>query len=213
LNDTSFNAKTQKEGSRKPGNFKYSVVLSPSMGNQKLNLGTGMEIAYKLNDHFYLSSGIAYSSLNAQTTSDNTNLTSGKQLQGVNLELSGFELPIGLQYQTQSGFYATAGVLAMTVVNDHIEYNYLTQTTQTISVVSGGGPPQQVVTVTSVKSKETSPERINNYLGFYTFSAGKKTNLGTKNLNIGPFIKIPFGPVSTQNIRLMQGGLQLSFGF
>ncbi|TZF84738.1 outer membrane beta-barrel protein [Pedobacter sp. BS3] len=211
--DSLTNAPKTAQAKKERKNLVYSVVVSPSVGNQKLNFGTGLEIAYRINDKLFLNSGIGYSSMHA-STDGNDNGTPGREVQGFNLELAGLEVPLGLQYKTHSGFYATAGVLAMTVIRDRMEYHYRTEKTVAMPTLSSSGKTQQALRLVSENKTEESPEKLNRYLGFYTFSAGKKTSLGNHNqLNIGPFVKVPFGTVSSENIRLMQGGLRISIEF
>lgn len=197
----------EKEGKK----FVYSLVLSPSMGNQKLNLGTGLDVSYHIDNNISLSGGIMYSSLSAEKNI-NDGGAGNKKLQDVELAISGFEVPIRLEYQTKDGFYLTAGLSGMSVTNDKLAYNYITQTTQIITEVSGG-VSRETVKIVSQESTEQSPEKIRNYIGFYTFSAGTKKAFGSNNINVGPFIKIPFGSVSSEKIKLIQGGFRLSFDF
>ena len=50
-------------------------------------------------------------------------------------------------------------------------------------------------------------------MGFFNFSAGKKQAFGNVNLNIGPFVKVPFSSVSIERIKLLQGGIKVSVDF
>ncbi|WP_256009375.1 hypothetical protein [Desertivirga xinjiangensis] len=192
-------------------NLVYSLVLSPSLGSEKLNLGTGLEVAYKISDKLSLSGGLLYSSMNAKGSGD-TNAPGDKTLQNVQFSVSGLEIPVGLQYQTKGGFYASASISGMSVISNRLEYNYLTQTTQTITVVSGG-VPREIIRVVSRESTEKSREKIMDHIGFYNFSLGTKKAFGSDHLNIGPFIKVPFGTVSSERIKLTQGGFRLSLDF
>jgi hypothetical protein len=190
----------------------YAVIVSPALGNQKVNFGTGVQVSYHINNNFSVSSGLAYSSLNA-TASGNAGNDPLKKVQGVNLDVSGFEVPLGLQYKTNGGFYVSAGVVGMSVVNDHLSYNYLTQNTILAASANASGLPQQVVRVVSEQKTEESKEKINNYMGFYILSIGKKKAVGRNQINFGPFLRVPFGAVSSEKINLMQGGIHLGFEF
>ncbi|MDB5118008.1 MAG: hypothetical protein JWQ79_3500 [Mucilaginibacter sp.] len=193
-------------------NLSYAAIVSPALGGQKLNFGAGFEIAYPITGNLSVSSGVAYSSLHAENNGDNSG-SLARQLQGANLDVSGFEVPLGLTYKTKSGFYATAGVLAMTVIADHLEYNYLVQRTVAMLNATPSGASYQTMSLVSSRQTETSQEKINNYLGFYQFSAGQKATIGHKEFNLGPFVKLPFGSVSNENIKLMQAGIRLGIGF
>ncbi|MCC8423865.1 outer membrane beta-barrel protein [Mucilaginibacter sp. UR6-11] len=191
----------------------YGVVVSPALGNQKVNFGTGIQVSYNLNNNLSISSGVAYSLLNATTTGNNQDADPTRKVQGVDLAVSGFEVPIGLQYKTNSGFYVSAGVVGMSVTNNHLNYNYLAESTITTLAPNSAGLAQPVMRVVSEQKTEESKEKINNYMGFYILSIGKKKAIGRNQINFGPFLRVPFGTVSTEKINLMQGGVHLGFEF
>lgn len=193
-------------------NLTYSVVVLPAVGNQKINVGTGLEVAYKINNNLFISGGISYSSLNAMGDGNN-NPDPFKKTQQVSLDVSGFEVPIGLQYRTNSGFYITAGVSGMTVLKDHLQYNYIAQSTVTMASFVTPGTAQPALRVVPEQKTEDSKEKINNYLGFYMLSVGKKKAIGRNQLNFGPFVRVPFGAVSSEKIQLTQGGIRLGLDF
>ncbi|MDB5002412.1 MAG: hypothetical protein JWQ34_637 [Mucilaginibacter sp.] len=193
----------------------YAVIVSPALGNQKVNFGTGVQVSYHFNNNLSISSGLAYSSLNA-TSAGNPGTDPHKKVQQVDLALSGFEVPIGLQYKTNNGFYVSAGVVGMSVLNNHLSYNYLTESTITAAAstnASGTGPSLQYLSVVTQQKTEESKEKINNYMGFYILSIGKKKAVGRNQINFGPFLRVPFGAVSSEKINLMQGGIHLGFEF
>ncbi|MES2379166.1 MAG: hypothetical protein V4553_21420 [Bacteroidota bacterium] len=219
--DSIFNNKTNSKvavitAKKNEKNLSYGVVVSPALGNQKVNFGTGVEVAYKINKNFFVSSGIAYSSLNATGSDGLLNAaapgaaTSGRD---VSLQVSGFEVPIGLQYRTDNGFYVSAGVVAMGVTNNKLEYNYVAQTTAAVPTLNAAGLTQNSIRVVNEKKTEDSKEKLNNYLGFYIFSVGKKKKIGNNQVTFGPFVRVPFGAVSSQKISLFQGGITLGLDF
>jgi hypothetical protein len=217
--DSIFNRKTNKAATvaakKSEKNLSYGVVVSPALGNQKVNFGTGVEVAYKINKNFFVSSGIAYSSLNATGGGGKLYAAAPGATGGtdVNLQVSGFEVPIGLQYRTDNGFYVSAGIVAMGVTNNKLEYNYVAQTTATVMAADAAGFTQNTIQVVNEKKTEDSKERLNNYLGFYIMSIGKKKKIGNNQFTFGPFVRVPFGAVSSQKISLFQGGITMGLGF
>lgn len=198
----------EKQASR----FTYSLAVSPSLGNKKINFGAGMELSYAISNRLSISSGLIYAALNAQ--SDGKSLATASSLNGnqsANLSLTGLELPLGIQYQTKSGYYAAAGVSALGLINDKLEYNYLQETVFSMPQSSPGGAAE--LKVVSERKVEEVVAPLNNYMGFFNFSVGKKQSFGKTNLNIGPFVKIPFNNVSSERIRLLQGGIKLGIDF
>ncbi len=189
----------------------YSLVVSPSVSNQKMNFGAGMELSYNLGNRISINSGLMYASLNAK--SDGTSLVAANsKSQGASLAVSGVELPLGIQYQTNNGYYASAGVSALGLIKDKLEYSFLQEKTVILTEV-GVGFTTEVFKVVSEKKSEKSVEPLSNYMGFFNFSAGKKQALGNLNLNIGPFVKVPFASVSSEKIKLLQGGIKISVDF
>lgn len=215
--------------------FSYGVMVSPSVGNQKMNFGTGVEVAYNINKNFAVSSGVTYARVNAGSNrngmpaegqradfngynatfatpalASSFGTSSTRAVQSVQMALSGVELPLNFQYKTKTGFFISAGVSAMSVISNTISYDYLDS--RTVSTPSAKGLSSTISVVTE-KTTQQSAETVNGFIGFYTLSAGKKINLGKGKLNFAPFIKVPFNRVSSENLQLMHGGVQLGFGF
>ena len=189
----------------------YSLVVSPSLNDKKVNFGGGMELFYQLGNRLSVSGGLMYTALSAK--SDGKSLVAtGNKPQGANLAVSGIELPLGIKYQTNSGFYAAAGVSALGLLNNQLEYSFLEEKT-VIQTAFSAGVATEVFTVVSERKTENSIAPLNNYMGFFNFSAGKKQTFGNVNLNIGPFVKVPFSSVSTERIKLLQGGIKVSVDF
>lgn len=189
----------------------YSLVVSPSLSNQKMNFGAGMELSYAVGKRVSISSGLMYTAINAKSKGQSF-ATANSTAQGANLAVSGIELPLGIQYQTNAGLYASAGVSAVGLINDKLEYSYLQENTVTRTEFNAG-IATEVLQVVSERKTEKSIDPINNYMGFFNFSAGKKQAFGKVNLNIGPFVKVPFSSVSSEKINLLQGGLKISVDF
>lgn len=212
INRNTANAAIEKNASK----FTYSLAISPSVSNQKLNFGAGMELSYAITNRLSINSGLIYTALNAKSDgksiSTATASASAVQSPNASLSLTGIELPLGIQYQTNSGYYASAGISAVGLINDKLEYSYLQDNTVEFTEVRAG-VATQVLKVVSERRIEESAAPLANYMGFFNFSAGKKQALGKTNLNIGPFVKIPFSSVSSERIKLLQGGVKLSIDF
>jgi cytoskeletal protein RodZ len=159
--------------------FTYSLAIAPSVSNQKLNFGAGMELSYAISNRFSISSGLIYTALNAKSDgksiSTATASASAVQRPNASLSLTGIELPLGIQYQTNSGYYAAAGVSAVGLINDKLEYSYLQDNTVEFTQFNAG-VATQVLKVVSERKTEESVAPLNNYMGFFNFSAGKKQN-------------------------------------
>ena len=209
----------------------YALQLSPSVGNERLNFGTGVEVGYKLSKNFSVSTGIGYSYINAgsnrgsltpeatysnvsnsSSASPSSNYSSGtsQTVKGVRLALSGLELPLNFQYKTSGGLYFSAGVAAMSIIGNNLSYNYLNNRAESVASANGLTSDIRII---SEESTKQSTENVRGYVGFYTFSAGKKITIGRTQLKFAPFVKIPFTGVSSEKIQLLHGGVQLGIGF
>lgn len=207
----SLTNRSQVVATSTPRKLTYSLMVSPSVSNQKMNFGAGMELSYKVGSRLSLNSGLIYSTINAK--SDGKSLVAANSRpQSANLAVSGIELPLSIQYQTKDGFYATAGVSALGLIKDKLEYSFLEEKTVT-SMEIRGGQSLEVLKIVSEKKTEKSIEPLNNYMGFFNFSVGKKQAFGNTHLNIGPFVKVPFNSVSSERIKLIQGGIKVGIDF
>ncbi|MFD2147548.1 hypothetical protein [Mucilaginibacter antarcticus] len=207
------NAVAAVEKSDKDRTLSYSVVVQPGIGNQKINMGTGVQVAYKLNDKFSITSGVSYSSLSATGPGTAASTRLGN-VQNVNLAVSGVEIPLGVQYKTGKGYYVSAGVMGMSVTSNSMQYSYISQGTVATTMIDKQGSAYSNLSVAAEQKTEDVKEKFANYLGFYIISAGKKQPIGKKNnIIFGPFLRVPFGAVSSEKIRLLQGGVTVGFGF
>ncbi len=208
VNQNSFLKPIEKNASK----MTYSVVVSPSFSNEKVNFGAGMELSYAINPKFSINSGLMYSSFNAKSDGKSFANNSVSPSQSANLALTGIELPLGIKYQASNGFYAIASVSAVGLISDNLEYKFLEEKMVTVTEFSVGGTAE-VFKVVSEERTLKSVAPLNNYMGFFNFYTGKKQAFGKTNVNIGPFVKIPFSSVSVERIKLLQGGLRLSVDF
>lgn len=191
----------------------YALVVQPGIGNQKVNYSTGLQVSYKVTDKISVSSGIGISSLSATSSGSSISTRSGN-VQNYNLAVSGVEVPLAVQYKTNKGYYVSAGVMGMSVTSNSLQYNYVAQGTMATTMIDNSGFSYSALNVVAENKTEESKEKVANYLGFYILSAGKKYPIGKKNnLILGPFLRVPFGAVSSEKIRLLQGGVTVGFGF
>lgn len=208
INHNSLSIRLEKNTSK----LTYSLVVSPSLSNEKVNFGAGMELSYTIYPKLSINSGLMYSSFNAKSDGKSFTTNSVSPSQSADLTLTGIELPLGIQYQTSKGFYAIASVSAVGLINKDLKYTFLEERMVAVKEFTAGGTTE-VFKVVSEEKIEKSMAPLNNYMGFFNFSAGKKQAFGKMNINIGPFVKIPFSSVSVERIKLLQGGLRLSVDF
>lgn len=189
----------------------YAFVLAPSLRHQKLAIGAGVELSYRLGSSLSINGGVLYSSFYAQSAKNGT-VNESNQASQVSLSIAGIEVPLGLEFRNQSGFYASAGISALGLIDDKLTYSFFQERIISQTTVVGG-LETEVFKVVSEKKVEKSKESINDMIGFFNFSAGKKQKIGDIDLNIGPFLKVPFNSISSERIKLLQGGIRVGIAF
>ena len=212
----------KKEKSDKWG---FGVEIMPTVMKSNLNLGAGLTTDYRLSDKFSLSSGISILQLDAAATvSQNPNAKSSlkalssKQLTATDANLSAIDIPVGLVYHVNKNFYASAGVSYFNVIREKRSNTYETTAefyTSGVDAITGNTAFYQAVKSESVaEPAPDSPLKGNSYLGFFNFSLGREQHLsGRYTIIIEPFVKIPVGKLSDQELKLMNSGLKFKLAF
>ncbi|RZK49020.1 MAG: hypothetical protein EOO99_07735 [Pedobacter sp.] len=101
------------------------LMVAPSVGQNtsELNLGYGVSVNYNISPKLSLSSGIAYSKLNASKNlpinlgTSSVVLGNNKKLAIISEEVSGIDIPFELKYQFSPKVYANFGFSGFAVVN------------------------------------------------------------------------------------------------
>ncbi|TDG36608.1 hypothetical protein EZJ43_08850 [Pedobacter changchengzhani] len=220
-----------KAGKNKTVNkWQQDIYVAPSMGNDnKLNMNYGFSLSYSIAKKLSLSSGIAYSALSTKGGLPNSpsapmNMarasalpTNTKNLESIDANLKGINIPLALKYSISDKFYTGLGISAFATIKNDQQNNYIVTETKNTSVVSTLGIAEQkmLVQTNQVSEKQTENEVINDkYLGFYNFSLGYKQKISSKkNIAIEPFLNVPMKDFSSENLNLTNGGLRFKFEF
>lgn len=212
----------KKEKSAKWG---FGVEIMPTVMKSNLNVGAGLTTDYRLSDKFSLSSGISILQLKAgAAVGQNPNAKSSlkalssKQLTATDANLSAIDIPVGLVYHVNKNFYASAGVSYFNVIREKRSNTYETTAefyTSGVDASTGNTALYQAVKSESVaEPAQESPLKGNSYLGFFNFSLGREQHLsGRYTIIIEPFVKIPVGKLSDQELKLMNSGLKFKLAF
>ena len=199
-------------------------MVAPSIGNNnKLNLGYGLSMGYALSKKVSVVSGISYNDMNAsnQVSTPPANAAaffSGetKNLQSVEANVSGIDIPLGIKYNLSKKIYANVGVSAFAVLNERKNNTYLQETSmQTVSKDPGTAGEMRIVVLNQrVTEKAADPSVGDKYIGFYNLSFGVRQPLSKKNtLSLEPFVKLPMKETSADNLRLIGTGIKLKLDF
>ncbi|PWS29885.1 hypothetical protein DF947_20060 [Pedobacter paludis] len=219
-------AKTAKDSKWSPG-----VYVAPAMGNDnKVNMNYGFSLAYHVANKLSISSGISYSSLSSTSNpSSNTSAMmdsqassqslsrDSKNLESVDAQLRGINIPLELKYNISDKFYTGIGVSALAILNNKQENNYVINQAQNTTVVNPMGYSEQKMLLVTERVSEPQPESVvapEKYLGFYNFSLGYKQKISPKkNIAIEPFLRLPMKTFSKENLNLTNGGLRIKVDF
>ncbi|PYF77256.1 hypothetical protein [Pedobacter nutrimenti] len=224
----------------KEAKWSFGLDVSPGLMQSKLSMSGGFSTELKLAGKFSLSSGISYTALNAgnlpsagnpslnsaspdgggsaaySLTSSNTTIK--RKLVSIDARIRAIDVPVSLVYHLNKKMYVSAGISYFGVFSEERNTNYTTETIQnkTYQDLSTGQirTAEQVVTGESKSVSETTPLKGNSYIGFFNFSTGRKQQISPKNyLILEPFIKVPIGKLSQDELRLTNGGLRLKLTF
>ncbi|MDN3585083.1 hypothetical protein QWY86_00270 [Pedobacter aquatilis] len=231
----------QSKPEKTKGNSKWEpgVFVAPSMGNDnKVNMNYGFSLSYNVANKLSISSGIAYAALSSTSNPsvNNGNLSydaaaspvmsgkgsstvsTSKNLESVNANVRGINIPIELKYSISKKLYTGIGVSALAILNNRQDNNYLVSSAQnrTVANAANGYSEQQMLLVTERVSEPQaeSATAADKYIGFYNFSLGYKQKIsGKKNFAVEPFLRVPMKTFSKDNLNLTNGGLRLKLDF
>lgn len=201
--------------------WNFGVELLPTVLQSKVNLGAGITTEYKLSDKFSLSSGISYIALNAgQKVADPqpVSLMSSKKLVAIDANIKAIDIPISLTFNVNKKLYTAIGVSYFNVISERRNNNYLTEmavSRSTLNEATGQIESSEMqVSQLNAEVAEDVPLDGNSYLGFMNFSIGHKQTLSKGHqIVIEPFLKVPVGKLSTEDLKLSNGGVKLRFSF
>ncbi|HEY0298086.1 MAG TPA: hypothetical protein VGB84_02605 [Arachidicoccus sp.] len=194
------------------------VVLTPSVSNNsnKLNMGYGVSVGYKVSKKVSVNSGLSYT----QLTGYNSNGTGTSGVQSIQANVTGLNIPLEIRYHINSKFYVNAGASALAVLSNKQQINYVVSNVVSDAFTSNNGntlKSSSILAEPVMKASENIPQSQvgnQNIAGFFNFSVGLKQKLGAKtNFAIEPFISVPMNNnFGTQNIHLINEGVRIKIG-
>lgn len=218
--------KVLKTKEQKGSDWDFGLQVMPTATSDRMNIGGGVTTAYRLSDKFSLSSGISYLQMQAAGEVPGQGGSSGagistfseKKLVGVDANLKAIDIPIALVYKLNKNFYTSAGVSFFSVLSEK-RNNTFEQTAQVdmngYDFQTGGPSTFKAVSVEHVE--EPTVERHlkgNSYIGYFNFSVGRQQNIFNKyKVRIEPFVKIPVGKLSSEDLNLTNSGIKFQLSF
>ncbi len=216
-----------------------SLFVSPFATNDKLNVGGGLAVAYKLNNKLALRTGASYNSYEVgvlknpmdpaqaevvhtdhnmsiqQSEMANVSTLNNRMIlpniNAVNGVVQTIEIPLELQVNLNKTFYASAGASYSAIINQRREAKYIEQ------VSSNAIPFSKAATVQAITKTINSAENnvnTNGFSGFVNISLGKKVNVRNGvNLAIEPYLKVPVGQYRRADMDYTNGGIRIMTNF
>jgi len=207
----------------------FSIELSPNIKDNNVNFGGGFAVAYNLTDKISIGSGISYMHIDAQRAPNKVDIppefstldgTNNKSLNTVSTSLMGLDIPVNVKLNIGNVMYANAGVSVFSVLNES-RYNSFEEriavtalASPTLSSARKEASGLEAQTIHSKEMNANTPYEGKNFTGFFNISVGYRLPLFHKmNLAIEPYLKIPIGSLSDQDMDLNNGGFKVKASF
>lgn len=244
-NETKKNASQQEPSIDRDNKFTIGLVVAPSFGNTKrLNMGYGLSMDYSLSDKISLNSGIAYSEMTASkkmalpaSSAIINSYGNAKNLESVEEQLVGIDVPLEVKYHVNKNFYANVGISALAVINQKRNQTFVQDGLVQMAPAPGSYAPNSpgngaagpagpagggagladrgtALLINSERSSLSSSINDYSYLGFYNFSFGYQKKISKRHfIAIEPFLKVPMKEIKNENLKLIGSGVKLKFDF
>lgn len=198
--------------------WKFGVELSSSLISDNTNFGAGLLTEFKISDKLSFSTGITYTKIDASNAIEPIGISSSTRKIGVESSMQALDIPLSVIYQVNKGLYASIGVSSFTVLTENKAYQYeMDMVTEQTTINPDTGAEYIEYTVVTKEFSETTKDtdfKGHNNLGYLNFSVGKKQKLfGKTQLIFEPFLKVPLGSLSNEDVKLMNTGLKIKLMF
>jgi hypothetical protein len=197
----------------------FGVEILPTVSNSAVNVGAGLMTEYKLSEHFSVGSGISLVQLQAgRALTPGVSMLSSRQLQSVDANFRGIDVPLNLVYNINKNLYTSVGVSYFNVIQEDSRNTFVSEReVASMATDPVTGITANVRSFVSETMEEPNSETMlsdKSYLGFFNFSIGRKQEILKKyNIFIEPFIKLPVGKLSRQDLQLTNGGMKFKVAF
>ena len=218
-----------RDGNRETADkWDLGIVVAPSMTSERLNMGGGFAVAYRVSDKISLASGVSLNDLGVaqqqvgQPHVPQMSLDSpmpghepgiqepyrSREVTSVTSTLLAIDVPLNLRYHVTEGFYTAVGVSFLGILNERRTNHFVDHINQ---------PTDQSGNLKAVHSAERSNEQPlqgKGYAGFVNFSIGRRIPVSSKlSISLEPYFKLPVGRLSREDMDLTNGGIRIVTGF
>jgi len=198
--------------------WKFGIEIASSFSSDRMNFGGGVFTELKISNKISLGMGVAFTKIGASNDLGPIGVSSSTRKVGVESAMQAIDIPLSIVYQVNESFYASLGISSFTVLNENKTYQYETDIVSESFVTDPktglASTEYSVVTKEFSEPSKESHLKGNSNLGYLNFSVGKKQNFyGESQLLFEPFLKIPLGNLSNEEVKLMNAGLKLKLIF
>lgn len=200
------------------GRWKFGVEVNSSFTTDKPNVAAGILTSFEVSEKIKLSTGLTYSRISAIHETNPVQLSYGTKMIGGESTIKAIDIPLTVVYEPTDGWYASVGVSALAVLDEHKIYRMESEVLRENVVTDPtSGASVSVFEVIKneyrEKSMDTDFEGRSN-LRYLNLSIGRKQRLNKQtDLLFEPFIKIPMGGLQHGNVNLMNSGIKISILF
>lgn len=210
--------------------WNIGIVVAPSVTSERLNIGGGFAVAYRISDKFSLASGVSLGDLSvAQQQSGGPQrqmsnslapndapapgekLDNGpyryREITSVTSTLLAVDIPVNLRYHVTKGLYTSVGISFLGILNERRTNHFVDHINQPTASF-------QLMAVHSAERSTDQPLTGKGYAGFVNFSVGRNVPLSSRfSISFEPYFKLPVGRLSREDMDLTNGGIRIVTGF
>ena len=216
----------------KTDKWNFGLEVMPTVMKSNVNVGAGITTAYRLSENFSISSGISMVKLESGAVlpqqTPNSQAAPGNQvsfasqssrtLVSVDANISAIDIPIGIVYNVSKSFYTSVGISYFNILRDKRSNTYETTSSfyrMDTDPSTGFSENYQAVKSEAIAEPAVeAPMKGNSYLGFFNLSIGRDQRIFKQyHIMVEPFIKIPVGKLSSEDLNLMNSGVKFRLAF
>lgn len=224
---------------RHTGKWDLGLVVSPSLTTERVNMGGGITVAYRLSEKFSLSSGASIGEwglaqqagtpqyaqrasldVNEPVTGNAgfiTDASQYKEVTAVTSNVLALDIPLDLRYHFTDRFYTSAGISFVTILNEQRTNHFIDRINQPTFGEGNSSHKDPVASTQAVYSSERAgvqPLEGKGYAGFVNFSVGRTVPLSRRvSISLEPYFKLPVGRLSREDMDFTNGGIRIITGF
>lgn len=199
--------------------WRFGLEVHSAVSDERLHFGGGMIAAYALTDRISLNSGISYLNLSGgYSLEEPMRISSSTSLLSVESRLAAIDIPLALTYRYGGKSQFSAGVSLLNVVSEQLDHRYAVNSVKTtmFTDMKTGEIREVRSTVTDYSTQEVDEQLLlgNTYLGFANLSWGREIGAFNRSrVLLAPYVKLPIGKLSKEEINLINVGVKLKFDF